>query len=95
MQLPHRHSLAPGAQKKFYSGIYTADPASDVIDRTLAAEMPAPMAYGATATVASGAVLIGGSNASGLSTDVYHFDGTALTALPSLPTALTMPPQQR
>ncbi|MCI9043280.1 MAG: cyclically-permuted mutarotase family protein [Muribaculaceae bacterium] len=77
--------LAPGAQKKFYSGIYTADPASDVIDWTLAAEMPAPMAYGATATVASGAVLIGGSNASGLSTDVYHFDGTALTALPSLP----------
>lgn len=77
--------LAPGAQKKFYSGIYTADPAAEQIDWTLVAHMPAPMAYGATVAVPAGAVLIGGSNAQGLSKDVYLFNGTELSTLPSLP----------
>ncbi len=94
MQLPHRHSLAPGAQKKFYSGIYTADPASDVIDWTLAAEMPAPMAYG-HCDCCLGRSAHRRKQCLGLSTDVYHFDGTALTALPSLPYGIDNAPQQR
>ncbi len=77
--------MAPGAQKKFYSGIYTADPEAEQIDWTLVAHMPAPMAYGATASVEAGAVLIGGSNAQGLSKDVYLFNGSELSTLPSLP----------
>ncbi|MBD5345702.1 MAG: cyclically-permuted mutarotase family protein [Bacteroides sp.] len=77
--------MAPDAQKKFYSGIYTANPDTATIDWTLVAHMPSPMAYGATASVPAGAVMIGGSNAQGLSKDVYLFNGTELSALPSLP----------
>lgn len=77
--------LAPGAQKKFYSGIYTADPSAPALEWTLAGQLPEPMAYGATATVADGVVLIGGSNASGRLADVRFFDGKQLTDLPSLP----------
>lgn len=77
--------LAPGATKKFYSGIYTATPGANELDWTLTATMPEPMAYGATVAVPAGAVLIGGSNAAGLSTKVYLFDGTTLSPLPELP----------
>lgn len=77
--------LAPTAQKKFYSGIYTADPDAPSLDWTLVGHLDAPMAYGATVATPRGAILIGGSGPDGLSTDVNLFDGKVLAPLPSLP----------
>lgn len=79
--------LAPDAKKKFYQGIYAAAPTDGALDWTRIGTLPAPMAYGATAVTPSGRIiLIGGSNADGLSSSVHALepDGS-LSILPSLP----------
>jgi len=79
--------LAPGAVKKFYRGIYAASPAADgSLAFSRIGTLPAPMAYGATAATPDGILLIGGSNADGLSERVWLLDGEdSLREMPALP----------
>lgn len=79
--------LSPGAVKKFYQGIYAAAPAADGrLDFSRIGSLPEPMAYGATASTPEGVLLIGGSNAGGLSERVWLCDGSgSLREMPSLP----------
>ena len=57
--------MAPGAQKKFYSGIYALTPGDNgQAEATLIGHLPEPMAYGASATTPEGLVIIGGTSAS-------------------------------
>ncbi len=51
--------MGPASQKKFYRGIYAADPATMEWQRI--GSLPEPSAYGATATVPDGIALIGGT----------------------------------
>ncbi len=79
--------FAPGAQKKFYKGIYTIDPAS--LELTRVGSLPVAAAYGATVSVPAGIVFIGGTADSGNLTDctLIKSDITAET-LPSLPKSI-------
>lgn len=65
---PCADPMAPGAQKKFYKGIYAADPATMQWQRI--GSLPEPMAYGATAATPAGLVLIGGTTESASLTSV-------------------------
>ncbi len=79
--------LAPDAKKKFYQGIYAAKPAEGALAWERIGSLLEPMTYGSTALTPSGRIiLIGGSNAAGLSDKVYALepDGS-LSILPSLP----------
>lgn len=64
--------LGPASQKKFYKGIYAANPATMEWERI--GTLPEAMAYGATAAMPDRLILIGGTTASRSLTDV-----TALT----------------
>ncbi|MDE7024600.1 MAG: cyclically-permuted mutarotase family protein, partial [Paramuribaculum sp.] len=79
--------FAPGATKKFYKGIYTADTAQMLWQ--LAGELPEPMAYGATAITPKGIALIGGTSPTAALATCYllTFDNEhpQLTSLPQLP----------
>lgn len=79
--------FAPGAQKKFYSGIYSIDPADMHLTRI--GSLPRPAAYGATVTVPQGIVLIGGTTDGSNLTDVFLLKPDLSTeSLPSLPGTL-------
>ena len=86
--------MAPGAQKKFYSGIYALTPGDNgQAEATLIGHLPEPMAYGASATTPEGLVIIGGTSASEPLRQVAMItvsdDGEAVvTSLPSLPEAV-------
>lgn len=55
--------LAPTSVKKYYEGIYVADTAA--VEWHRAGSLPAAIAYGATAVVPRGMILIGGTEANG------------------------------
>ncbi len=83
--------LAPASVKKYYQGIYVADTTAMAWRR--AGSLPAAIAYGATAVVPAGVVMIGGTEATGPSHRVMLLnltsDGEAtLEQLPSLPMSI-------
>ena len=83
--------LAPGATKKYYRGIYAADTAS--LQWRRIGSLPQAMAYGATAPVDGGLLLIGGTSEAGPLTDVTLLTAdfsssepeVTLTPMPALP----------
>lgn len=82
--------LAPGAQKKFYRGIYSADPATMQWQRI--GTLPQPTAYGASVTIPEGIIMIGGTP-EGKPTDEVSLlsiigGNPEITPLPSLPATL-------
>ncbi len=82
--------MAPGAQKKFYSGIYAIEKTADGITTRLIGHLPEGMAYGCGVTTPKGLAIIGGTDAKGALSSAWMLnvgsDGKAqLTALPSLP----------
>lgn len=81
--------MAPGATKRFYSGIYAADPADESITFSLIGQLPEPTAYGVSASTPQGIFMAGGNNAQGAlrSAFIVKPDGT-LTQLPQLPFAI-------
>jgi len=83
--------MAAGAQKKFYSGIYAADPSTMLWKRI--GTLPEATAYGATADTPEGIVLIGGTPGGKATSDVkiLKFESGELRGidnLPSLPCTL-------
>ena len=83
--------MAPASQKKFYSGIYAAEPTNMQWQRI--GSLDEPTGYGATATVPAGIVLIGGTPNGGASTNsvvLLKIEGDVIstTTLPSLPVNL-------
>lgn len=86
--------MAPGAQKKFYSGIYALTPGGNgQAEATLIGHLPEPMAYGASATTPEGLVIIGGTSATEalrqVSLITVSDDGEAkVSPLPELPEAI-------
>lgn len=82
--------MAPDSRKKYYKGIYAADTAT--MEWRRIGSLPEGMAYGATATVAKGIVLIGGTtDTQSLPTvTLMHLEGdnVTLSPLPELPVAL-------
>lgn len=87
---PTATPFAAGAQKKFYKGIYTADPATMQWQR--AGSLPEAMAYGATAMLPNAMVMIGGTTDSRSLNTVMKLtieDGNPVIApLPSLPVTI-------
>lgn len=88
---------ADGGPKRYYEGIYLADPASDTIVWQRIASLPAPCAYGVTIQTRFALYLIGGMNTEGASRSVYRLSlrrgkgaqpTVRLDTLPSLPFAL-------
>lgn len=82
--------MAPGAQKKFYSGIYAIEKTAADISTRLIGHLPEGMAYGCGVTTPKGLAIIGGTDAKGALSSVWMLnvatDGKAhLTSLPSLP----------
>ncbi|MCM1401477.1 MAG: GDSL-type esterase/lipase family protein [Bacteroides sp.] len=76
--------LGPDAQKKFYQGIYSIDPAT--LQLTRIGSLAEPVAYGASVTTAQGVVLIGGTTAEGATTEVTLLkSATETEPLPPLP----------
>jgi len=86
--------MAPGAQKKFYSGIYALTPGENgQAEATLIGHLPEPMAYGVSATTPEGLVIIGGTSATAalrqVSLITVSDDGEAeVSPLPELPEAI-------
>ncbi|MCM1484008.1 MAG: cyclically-permuted mutarotase family protein [Muribaculaceae bacterium] len=82
--------MGPASSKKFYKGIYAADPATMQWERV--GSLPEGMAYGATANAGNALILIGGTTATSALSDVKKLsaaDGVlTLTELPSLPVTL-------
>lgn len=83
--------LGAGSQKKFYRGIYAADPSTMEWHRI--GSLPEGMAYGATVALPDRLVLIGGTTASRSMTEVSALtltpDGQAkLTPMEPLPVAI-------
>lgn len=88
---PTATPLAPGAQKKFYKGIYAADP-TDMQWRRIGS-LPEATAYGATATTATGdLILIGGTTEQQSLNTVLKLsidgDNAIANYLPALPVTL-------
>lgn len=81
--------FAPTAVKKFYQGIYAADPKAAKTTFTKIGELPAPTAYGVSATLPEGVFMAGGNNASGALRTAYILksDGS-IENLPELPYAV-------
>jgi sialate O-acetylesterase len=81
--------LAADSKKQYYSGIYAIN---DDLQAERIGSLPRAVAYGATATTAKGAVLIGGANDSGALNNVYLLnttgDNVSVTELPALPCTL-------
>lgn len=86
---PCADPLAPDAAKKFYRGIYAADTAT--LQWRRIGSLPHAMAYGATAPVSGGLLLIGGTSETGPTADVtlLTLEGpeskVTLTPMPALP----------
>ncbi|MDE7461077.1 MAG: cyclically-permuted mutarotase family protein [Paramuribaculum sp.] len=85
--------MAPGAQKKFYSGIYAIETIPAGITTRLIGHLPEGMAYGCGVTTPQGLAIIGGTDANGALSTVWMLnvgaDGKAvLSPLPSLPAAI-------
>ena len=82
--------MGPASTKKFYKGVYAADPATMQWQRI--GSLPEGMAYGATAPADGGLILIGGTSASEALRDVNKLtvaDGkVTLAPLPQLPAAV-------
>lgn len=79
--------LAPGAGKKFYSGIYRIDPENLALTRI--GTLPQPMAYGASVSTPEGIILIGGTSPDGASRQVTMLKpDLSVHSLPSLPAAI-------
>lgn len=82
--------LAPASLKRFYKGIYATDSAAAGLERV--GELPAAVAYGASARVTDGLVLAGGVADGVPSASAYllRADGPAVEVvpLPSLPAAV-------
>lgn len=82
--------MAADAVKKFYRGIYAADPNTMQWQRI--GSLPQPAAYGATASTDRGLVLIGGTPEGNATADVMLLtldgDTPTLTQLPALPATL-------
>ena len=82
--------MAPASQKKFYRGIYAANPADMQWKRI--GSLPEHTAYGATAVTSAGIILIGGTPNGVAANEVLlvTIDGdiASTTALPSLPVTL-------
>lgn len=87
---PTADPFAAGATKKFYKGIYSADPQTMEWQRV--GSLREAMAYGASVPMQESIILIGGTTAEGSLKDVYSLsmpDGKAqLAPLPSLPVAI-------
>lgn len=82
--------MAPGAQKKFYSGIYAVEKTPDGISTRIIGHLPEGMAYGCGVTTPQGLAIIGGTDAKGALSTVWMLnvgaDGKAvLKALPDFP----------
>lgn len=81
--------LAPDSPKRFYKGIYCADPA-DLKWRKIG-ELPEASAYGASVSTPEGLILIGGATAAAATDRVYRLaiddDRATLHDLPALPFA--------
>jgi sialate O-acetylesterase len=81
--------LAADSKKQYYSGIYAIN---DQLQAERIGTLPQAAAYGATATTAKGAVLIGGMSNDGALSNVYLLntkgDNVSITELPSLPATL-------
>jgi len=79
--------MAADSRKKYYRGIYAADPSSMKWERI--GSLPEGMAYGASVTTDDGILLIGGATENGATTDVRMLTvsgGSArLIAYPALP----------
>lgn len=82
--------FAPNASKKFYKGIYAAD--TTAMEWQLIGELPEPTAYGATALIPEGIVLIGGTSPTSALSSCYLMKvtdtGVSVVSLPSLPAAI-------
>lgn len=88
---PQSDPIAPDATKRFYKGIYAADTVS--MNWRRIGSLPEEMAYGVTAPVANGLVLIGGTTAEKSLSSVYMLaikdSGDAVVSeLPSLQVAI-------
>jgi len=75
--------MGPASSKRFYRGIYTADPSSMQWRRI--GSMPQPVAYGASASTGKGLVFIGGTTDSEGLRSVYLLNANGLTELDPLP----------
>lgn len=85
--------MAPGAQKKFYSGIYAVENGPDGLSTRLIGHLPEAMAYGCAVTTPMGLAIIGGTNEREALSSAWMLnvdaDGTAvLSPLPALPAAI-------
>lgn len=80
--------MAPGSKKKFYQSIYALEITPDGVSTTVVGKLPAPMAYGASATTPQGVVIIGGTTASEALSKAYLLSGAGnvdVRELPALP----------
>ena len=79
--------LAPGAEKRFYSGIYLMDPTDFGLTRI--GSLEEPLAYGAAVSSPEGIILIGGTTADGATKKVTLLKPDLSTRpLPSLPATI-------
>lgn len=84
---PCDEPLAAGAQKKFYKGIYSIDPATLELSRV--GSLPQAAAYGASVSVPSGIVIIGGTADNGNLTECMLLTPEmTVTSLPALPKSI-------
>ena len=81
--------MAPGSKKKFYKGIYAANISDPELSWHRIGSLPEGMAYGASATLPDGMLLIGGTTADKSLSSVYllSLDGS-VTQIHSLPYAI-------
>ena len=85
--------MAPGAQKKFYSGIYAVEPSANGFTTRLIGHLPTGMAYGCGVTTPAGLAIIGGTDAqsalkSAMMLTVNPDGKASLSPLPTLPASI-------
>lgn len=88
---PQDDPISPDATKRFYNGIYAADTVS--MNWRRIGSLPEAMAYGVTAPVGNGLVMIGGTTAEKSLSSVYLLSindsgAVEVSELPSLPVAI-------
>lgn len=90
---PQKDPLAKDAVKRFYKGIYAAEPAGDGLKWRLVGELPEAAAYGVSAPTSRGLFIAGGQTATGSLRDAMMITVDAagkctLTPLAPLPVAV-------